>query len=93
MSVLSEKKHQIAGDYQLNENDSGSVFVQCALLTDQIQNLTEHLKEHKHDHSSRRGLLIMVSKRKRLLQYLNSKSREQYKDLIQKLGIRDFIKK
>jgi small subunit ribosomal protein S15 len=93
MNILSQKKNHIASSYKTHENDCGSVFVQCALLTNQISNLTEHLKAHKHDHSSRRGLLIMVNKRRKLLSYLNSKNTDSYKDLIQKLGIRDVIKK
>lgn len=91
--MLSSEKHQIASEYQIHEKDTGSVFVQCKLLSVQIANLTEHLKQHKHDHSSRRGLLIMVNKRKKLLKYLNSQSHEQYKQLIAKLQIRDVLKK
>ena len=93
MNILSKKKDDIAGSYKVHENDCGSVFVQCALLTNQISNLTEHLRAHKHDHSSRRGLMIMVNKRKRLLSYLNSQSSNSYKELIEKLGIRGTIKK
>jgi small subunit ribosomal protein S15 len=93
MNILSREKNNIAGLYKVHENDCGSVFVQCALLTNQISNLTEHLRAHKHDHSSRRGLLIMVNKRKRLLGYLNSKNPNSYKELIEKLGIRSTVKK
>lgn len=93
MNILSQEKNNIAGSYKLHENDCGSLFVQCALLTSKIINLTEHLKIHKHDHSSRRGLLIMVNKRRKLLNYLNSRNQNSYKELIAKLGIRDVVKK
>jgi len=81
------KKEIIAG-HATNEGDTGSPEVQVALLTRRINDLTEHLKVHKHDHHSRRGLLLLVGRRRRLLKYLQSKDIERYRALIQKLGLR-----
>ena len=81
-------KQQIINDYKTSENDTGSTEVQIAILTFRIKELTEHLKIHKHDHHSRRGLLKMVGKRRGLLRYLQSKDIEGYRELISKLGIR-----
>ena len=81
------KKEIIAG-HATNEGDTGSPEVQVALLTRRINDLTEHLKVHKHDHHSRRGLLLLVGRRRRLLQYLSRKDIERYRALIQKLGLR-----
>lgn len=86
--VEKNKKDQIIKNFQTHEQDTGSPEVQIALLTEEIKNLTEHLKTHKKDHSARRGLLIAVSKRRRLLDYLRHKSVERYKNLIQKLGLK-----
>lgn len=83
-----ERKAEILSTYARGEKDTGSVEVQVALLTERINNLTEHLKTHKKDEHSRRGLLIMVGKRRRLLNYLESKDIERYRDIIAKLGIR-----
>ncbi len=88
MSVLTKSKKEVVKSFAQNQKDTGSVEVQCAILTKQINNLTEHLKVHKNDHSSRRGLLIMVGKRRSLLDYLKSKSTERYETLIKKLEIR-----
>ncbi|NLY21539.1 MAG: 30S ribosomal protein S15 [Tissierellia bacterium] len=81
-------KQQIINEYKTSENDTGSTEVQIAILTFRIKELTEHLKIHKHDHHSRRGLLKMVGKRRGLLRYLQSKDIEGYRELISKLGIR-----
>lgn len=82
------KKADIIKDFQVAEGDTGSPEVQVALLTERINQLTEHLKEHKKDHHSRRGLLKMVGKRKGLLRYLQTKDIERYRTLITRLGIR-----
>ena len=84
----TETKVTIEKEYQMHERDTGSSDVQIALLTRRIQELTEHLKLHKKDHSSRRGLIMMVSKRRRLLDYVKKKNTEHYRELIQRLGLR-----
>jgi len=87
--VLSkEEKQQIIKDYGLAENDTGSPEVQVALLTHRITQLTEHLKIHKHDNHSRRGLLTLVGHRRRLLAYTQRVSMERYRELIKRLGLR-----
>jgi small subunit ribosomal protein S15 len=86
--LTKEEKQQIIEEYQLEEGDTGSPEVQVALLTTRIKQLTEHLKEHKSDYHSRRGLLKMVGRRKRLLTYLKKKDIERYRNLIDRLGIR-----
>lgn len=83
-----ERKSEIIKTHQATEGDTGSPEVQIALLTERINILTEHLKAHKKDHHSRRGLLKMVGKRKGLLRYLQNKDIERYRELIAKLGIR-----
>ncbi len=88
MSVLTKSKKEVVKAFAQSKNDTGSVEVQCAVITKQINNLTEHLKIHKSDHSSRRGLLILVGKRRSLLDYLKAHSVERYGDLIKKLDIR-----
>ena len=87
MAVV-ENKDEIIQEYATHEGDSGSPEVQVAVLTRRIQHLTEHLRVHKHDFHSRRGLLKMVGKRRRLLKYLQKKDVERYRALIQKLGLR-----
>jgi small subunit ribosomal protein S15 len=79
---------EIVAEYGTHESDTGSPEVQVALLTERITHLTEHLREHKHDHHSRRGLLMMVGKRRRLLDYLRRQDVERYRALIAKLGLR-----
>lgn len=79
---------EIVSEYGTHESDTGSPEVQVAILTDRINHLTEHLREHKHDHHSRRGLLLMVGKRRRLLDYLRRQDVERYRALIAKLGLR-----
>ncbi|MCG8513157.1 MAG: 30S ribosomal protein S15 [Halanaerobiales bacterium] len=86
--LTKEQKDQIIMDYKREEGDTGSPEVQIALLTARIKQLTEHLKEHKSDYHSRRGLLKMVGNRRRLLRYLQNKNIERYRDLIKRLGLR-----
>ncbi|MDA9705896.1 30S ribosomal protein S15 [Acidimicrobiaceae bacterium] len=81
-------KEKIIKEYGKSENDTGSTEVQVALLTQRINDLTDHLKIHKKDHHTRRGLLMLVGKRKRLLQYLENQDVERYRSLIDKLGLR-----
>jgi len=84
----SATKQQIVSDYGTTPSDTGSPEVQVAMLTKRIQDLTEHLKAHKHDHHSRRGLLLLVGQRRRLLQYLQEKDIQRYRSLIERLGLR-----
>ena len=86
--MTKERKNEILTTYASTENDTGSAEVQIALLTERINELTAHLKVHIHDEHSRRGLLIMVGKRKRLLKYLETKDVERYRDIISKLNLR-----
>ena len=81
-------KEELIKEYGKSDNDTGSTEVQVALLTKRIEDLTDHLKEHKKDHHTRRGLLMLVGKRKRLLQYLENQDVERYRFLIDKLGLR-----
>ena len=85
---MREKKREIIEKFRVHDNDSGSPEVQIALLTERISNLTEHLKRHKKDLHSRRGLLKLVGQRRRLLNYLMSRSLAKYREIIKKLGIR-----
>jgi len=86
--IEKEKKDAIVREFQLKEGDSGSTEVQVALLTERINQLTEHLKSHTHDHHSRRGLLKLVGQRRRLLQYLSNNDVSRYRQLIVRLGLR-----
>ena len=86
--MTAERKQEIINQYRRDEKDTGSSEVQIALLTERINELTEHLKVHKKDNHSRRGLLKMVGKRRNLLNYLAKKDEATYKELIQKLGLR-----
>jgi len=88
MSISKERKTEIINDFKVHDNDTGSPEVQIAILTDEINNLNEHLRTHKKDHHSRRGLLKMVGKRRNLLSYLRNKDVTRYRDVIQKLGLR-----
>lgn len=88
MSLLNKSKKEVIAEFAKESNDTGSAEVQCAIATLQINKLTEHLKVHKKDYSSRRGLLILVGQRRRLLDHLKSKSVERYEALIKKLDIR-----
>ena len=88
MALTSEKKQEIVKKFARGEKDTGSCEVQIAILTEEINILTDHLKEHKHDHHSRRGLLKKVGQRRNMLNYLAKKDIIRYRDLIQKLGLR-----
>lgn len=88
MSITAERKTQVVSEYATHEGDTGSPEVQVAILSERISNLTEHLKTHKKDFHSRRGLLIMVGQRRRLLDYLKRKDQKRYEELIQRLGLR-----
>lgn len=88
MSLLTKSKKELMAEFATTKADTGSAEVQCAIITKQVVNLTEHLKIHKKDFSSRRGLLILVGRRRRLLNHLKSESNERYETLIKKLGIR-----
>ncbi|MFT8871320.1 MAG: 30S ribosomal protein S15 [Sporolactobacillus sp.] len=88
MALTKERKTQLIHEYQTHENDTGSPEVQIAVLTEQINVLNEHLKVHKKDHHSRRGLLKMVGKRRNLQNYLRSTDVKRYRELINKLGLR-----
>ncbi len=87
-TVADMPRAEIIKQYQLNEGDTGSPEVQVALLTGRISHLTEHLKTHTHDHHSRRGLLLLVGQRRRLLNYLQKNDIERYRSLIERLGLR-----
>ena len=86
--LTKEKKQEIINEYALHEGDTGSTEVQIAILTHRINSINEHLKAHKKDHHSRRGLLKLVGQRRSLLKYLRNKDIERYRSLIEKLGIR-----
>ena len=88
MSITKDKKKNLISEYSINEKDTGSAEVQIAILSERIQNLTEHFKNHNHDTHSKRGLLKMVNKRKKLLSYLSKKDDTKYKEVITKLKIR-----
>jgi len=88
MSITKEKKQELIEEFGQHEDDDGSTEVQIAITTERINNITEHLKENKHDNSSRRGLKKLVNKRRKLLDYLKKNDEEKYKELIGKLGIR-----
>ena len=88
MALDSDTKKQIMTEYATVENDTGSPEVQVAMLTKRISDLTEHLRMHKHDHHSRRGLLLLVGRRRRLLQYLAKTDIGRYRSLIERLGLR-----
>ena len=88
MSITPDRKEAVIKDFATKEGDTGSPEVQVAILTERIANLTEHFKGHKKDNHSRRGLLMMVSRRRKLLDYVRSKDEARYKDIITRLGIR-----
>ncbi|QDP40221.1 30S ribosomal protein S15 [Radiobacillus deserti] len=88
MALTQERKNEIINEYKTHDNDTGSPEVQIAVLTEEITNLNEHLRVHKKDHHSRRGLLKMVGKRRNLLNYLRNKDVTRYRELIKKLGLR-----
>ena len=88
MSITTKRKQELISEYATKNGDTGSPEVQVAILSERISNLTEHLKVHKKDHHSRRGLLIMVGQRRRLLDYLSNKKIERYQDLLKRLALR-----
>ena len=88
MALTTEQKKEILGQYGLHDSDTGSPEAQVAMLSKRISDLTEHLKVHRHDHHSRRGLLLLVGRRKRLLKYIEKVDVERYRTLIGRLGLR-----
>jgi small subunit ribosomal protein S15 len=88
MALTQDRKNELIDQFKTHENDTGSPEVQIAILTEQINTLNDHLREHKKDHHSRRGLLKMVGKRRNLLTYLRNKDVTRYREVIQKLGLR-----
>ncbi|MFP7169171.1 30S ribosomal protein S15 [Terribacillus sp. 7520-G] len=88
MAISKERKNQLIAEYKTHDTDTGSPEVQIAVLTEEITTLNEHLRTHKKDHHSRRGLLKMVGRRRNLLNYLREKDVTRYRELIQKLGLR-----
>ena len=88
MAITQERKNELINEFKTHDTDTGSPEVQIAVLTEEITNLNEHLRLHKKDHHSRRGLLKMVGKRRNLLNYLRKNDVARYRDLIQKLGLR-----
>jgi small subunit ribosomal protein S15 len=88
VALTSEQKKEILAEYGLHETDTGSAEAQVAMLTKRISDLTEHLKQHKHDHHTRRGLMGLVGRRRRLLRYLQTIDIERYRSLIERLGLR-----
>ncbi|MGH2853889.1 MAG: 30S ribosomal protein S15 [Solirubrobacteraceae bacterium] len=88
MTMTTERKRELAAKFGANERDTGNTRVQVALLTERINHLTEHLREQKKDHHSRRGLLMLVGRRRRFLDYLQRKDLEGYRALIKELGLR-----
>jgi small subunit ribosomal protein S15 len=88
MSITAERKQEVVKEFAKAANDTGSSEVQIALLTERIKNLTEHLQSHDKDFHSRRGLLVMVGQRRRLLDYLKKSNTKRYQDIVAKLGLR-----
>ena len=88
MSINKENKKKIISDFAINEKDTGSAEVQIAVITERIKNLAEHFKNHNHDSHSKRGMISLVNKRKKLLNYLNKKNNSKYLEVIKKLNIR-----
>ncbi|MGB3693082.1 MAG: 30S ribosomal protein S15 [Spirulinaceae cyanobacterium] len=88
MTLTQQRKQELMSEYQKHETDTGSADLQVAMLTERINQLTEHLKKNKKDYASRRGLLKMIGRRRRLLSFIQSESRERYLQLIKRLGIR-----
>ena len=88
MALTSEKKQELVKKYARNEKDTGSAEVQIAILTEEINDLTEHLKEHTHDYHSRRGLLKKVGQRRNMLNYLAKKDVQRYREIVKQLGLR-----
>jgi small subunit ribosomal protein S15 len=93
MALEKEQRTQLIGEYQVHGTDTGSADVQIALLTERINQMIEHLRTHTHDHHSRRGLLKLVGRRRRLLAYLSSKDPARYQQLLARLGLRDITRR
>ena len=91
LSITKERTAELLAEYGKNPQDSGSAEVQVAILTERIRNLTEHLKVHKKDNHTRRGLMMLIGKRRGLLKYIKNRNIDEYRDLIKRLGIRDNI--
>ncbi len=91
LSIAKERTAELMAEYGKNPQDSGSAEVQVAILTERIRNLTEHLKVHKKDNHTRRGLMMLIGKRRGLLKYIKNRNIDEYRDLIKRLGIRDNI--
>jgi small subunit ribosomal protein S15 len=88
MSVTKEKKQVLIKDFATSKADTGSIDVQCAIITERVRNLTSHLNDNAHDTQAKRGLIALVSRRRKLLRYLEKNDSQRYRDLIKKLGIR-----
>jgi small subunit ribosomal protein S15 len=88
MALTTTQKSEIIAEHRRSDNDTGSAEVQIAVLSKRIADLTDHLKDHKTDHASRRGLLMLVGRRRRLLEYLRREDIERYRDIVAKLGLR-----
>lgn len=88
MSIQKEKKQQLIKEYAVSKADTGSAEVQCAVLSERIKNLTDHMSKSKKDTQARRGLLVLVNRRKKLLRYVENQDRNRYQELIKRLGIR-----
>jgi len=88
MSITKESKQEIISQFAINKKDTGSAEVQVAVISERINNLTEHFKNHNHDNHSKKGLLALVNKRKKLLKYLSRKDNSKYQEIIKKLNIR-----
>jgi len=88
MAITAQRRTELIGEYRTNESDTGSPQVQVSILTERINNLTEHLRGHDHDYASRRGLIQMVARRNKLLRYLQNNDRPAYLELIGRLGLR-----
>lgn len=91
LSITKERTAELVAEYGKDANDTGNVEVQVAILTERIRNLTEHLKVHKKDNHTRRGLMKLIGKRRGLLKYIKNRDIDQYRDLVKRLGIRDNI--
>ena len=91
LSISKERTAELIAEFGKNANDSGSAEVQVAIISERIRNLTEHLKVHKKDNHSRRGLMMLIGKRRGLLKHIKERNIDEYRDLIKKLGIRDNI--
>ena len=91
LSISKERTAELIAEYGKDEHDTGSAEVQVAIMTERIRNLTEHLKVHKKDNHSRRGLMKLIGKRRGLLKYIKKRNIDEYRDLVKRLGIRDNI--